>query len=156
MNMLEMIDGSLTIKIPEELQSMTEEMRERCYPYEERPELIWSDADGQVQMTFQSIEKKLTAQETGQAAESMREYTESVYPNDEILPVHLYLDGEIPVGWFVIKMNMGTEEKRHVKSVFSVCKKMCILTLTYPEQEHLKWEVIIKNVFAKLQERGIG
>ena len=151
---VELIEGCLVGQFPEELQPMSMDMREMYYPYNERPAMIWADTSGKIQVTFQAIEKKMTPPETASAAEAIREYTERLYPREEILPVHLYREGEIPVGWFVMKLEINREQQRHVKAVLSVYNKMCILTLTYPEPEHLKWEIVLKNMFAALHRIG--
>lgn len=145
-------DGVLTAEIPAELKQMPENMKEMFYPYEDRPEVILSDADGKSQMTFQLLNKILGAEEAGKAAEAVREYISNIYPRNELSPVHLYQKGKFLSGWFTMELDEAGEIRQHVKAVLSVRNQMFLATVTYPEQDRLKWEVLLKHFFDTLKE----
>ena len=145
-------DGILTAEIPSELKQMPVSMKETFYPYEDRPVMIVSDADGKSQMTFQLLDKKLGTEETGKAAEAVREYISNMYPRNELSPVHLYQKGKIQSGWFTMELEETEGIRQHVKAVLSVRNQMFLATVTYPEQERLKWEVLLKHFLDSLKE----
>ncbi|MGL5437597.1 MAG: hypothetical protein ACRDBO_19785 [Lachnospiraceae bacterium] len=139
-------------EIPDGLLDMPMDMQEKYYPYEQRPEIVISDEDGKIHMTIELIEKKMLPEETGKAANAVRKFAMILYPQNEILPVHLYLGEDISVGWFVIKLENNKDKLRHIKATLPSDNKMCLITLTYPEQEHLKWEVNWKKFLATLHK----
>ncbi|WP_139348742.1 hypothetical protein [Clostridium sp. Marseille-P2415] len=145
-------DGRLSAEIPAELKQMPESMKEMFYPYEERPEMILADADGKNQMTFQLIDKKLGPEETRKAAEAVREYINSRHPRSELSPVHLYAAGKYPAGWFTMELEEAGEKQHHAKAVLSVRNQMFLATATYPEQDRMKWAVLLKQFFNTLRE----
>ncbi|WP_313152239.1 hypothetical protein [Lacrimispora sp.] len=144
--------GILTAEILAELMQMPEGMKEAFYPYEERPEMILADDHGKSHMTFQLLDKKLNPEETGKAAEAVREYISRMYPRNELSPVHLYRKGKFLSGWFAMELEEAEEVRQHVKAVLSVQGQMFLTTATYPEQDRLKWEVLMKHFYETLHE----
>ncbi len=145
-------DGILSAEISADLKEMPENMKEIFYPYEDRPEMILADADGKNQMTFQRIDKKLSMEETRNAAEAVREYISRIKPRSELSLVHLYVEGQYPAGWFTMELEEFEEKKQHVKAILSVRNQMYLVTVTYPEQDRMKWEVLLKRFFYTLIE----
>ncbi|WP_156882374.1 hypothetical protein [Lacrimispora indolis] len=145
-------NGTLSAEIPAELKQMPEIMKEMFYPYDKRPEMILADTDGKNQMTFQRIDKKLRPEETRKAAEAVREYISSRHPRSELSPVHLYAAGQYPAGWFTMELEEPGEKQEHTKAVLSVRNQMFLATATYPEQDGMKWEVLLKRFFHTLHE----
>lgn len=145
-------DGILTAEIPVELKQMPEDMIEAFYPYEGRPERIYADADGKSQMTFQLIDKKLTPDEVGKAAEAVREYISQIYPRNELCPVHLCQEERFLMGWFAMGLEEAGIKQRHIKAVISVRNQMFLTTVTFLEEEQLKWEVLFRHFFHTLKE----
>lgn len=146
-------DGNITGEIPDELFAMPMDMQEKYYPYEKRPKIMMADNAGKIHMTIELTERKLLPEETGKAAEAVRKFSMLLYPQNEILPVHLYRGEDISVGWFVMKLENNTDKLRHIKAALPSDNNMCLVTLTYPEQEHLKWEVSWKKFLATLHKR---
>lgn len=152
MERITMADAMLSAEIPAELKQMSESLKDMLYPYEDRPEIIFSDADGKNQMTFQLIDKNLGQEETRKAAESVREYISSRYPRSEMSPVHLHAAGQYPASWFTMELEEPGGMQQHVKAVLSVRSQMFIATATYPEENRIKWEVLLKHFFNTLRE----
>lgn len=152
MERIVLADGILSAEIPVDLKQMPENMKEMFYPYEDRPEMILADADGKNQMTFQRINKKLGMEDTRKAAESVMEYISRINPRSEFSFVHLYAAGQYPAGWFTVELEEFEEKRQHVKAVLSVQNQMCLVTATYPEQNRMKWEVLLKQFFHTLRE----
>lgn len=151
MERIMLADGFLSAEIPADLKQMTENMKEMFYPYEDRPEMILADDDGKNHMTFQRIDKKLAMEETRNAAEAVREYISRINPRSELSYVHLYVNGQYPVGWFTMELEEFEEKKQHVKAVLSAQSQMCLVTVTYPETDRMKWEVLLKRFFHTLR-----
>ncbi|MTK07536.1 MAG: hypothetical protein F8N38_10665 [Hungatella sp.] len=151
MQEIKLVDGILTARIPVLLKEMSDNGKEAYYPYEDRPDMIFADDTGGCQMTFQMIDKKLGPFETGIAAEAVREYISSIYPRNELSPVHLY-NGRFQCGWFTMELNEAGESSQHVKAVLSVHNRMLLVTATFPEQDRLKWEAMLKYFFDTLEE----
>lgn len=152
MERIVLADGRLSAEIPAELKQMPESMKEMLYPYEGRPEMIFSDVDEKNQMTFQLIDKKLGPEETRKAAEAVREYISSRHSRSEMSPVHLYAAGQYPAGWFTMQLEESGEKQQHAKAVLSVRNQMFLATATYPEQDRMKWEELLKQFFNTLRE----
>jgi hypothetical protein len=147
-----LVDGILTARIPVSLKEMSENGKEAYYPYEDCPEMIFADNTGKNHMTIQMIDKKLGPDETGIAAEAVREYISSIYPRNELSPVHRCDKGKFKCCWFTMKLEEAGENSQHVKAVLSVHHRMLLVTATYPEQDHLKWETLLKYFFDTLKE----
>ena len=147
-------EGLLAAELPAQLSIMPEAMRDMYYPYDNRPLMLLADADGSFHMTLQIIEQKLAPDETGSAAEAVRNCVERMYPHSGLSPVYLFRKGEIPVGWFAMSLDEAGEPFVHVKAVFPVHNLLCLTTITYPEPDRLKWMAIFNHFFATLQERG--
>ena len=90
--------------------------------------------------------------ETGIAAEAVREYISSIYPRNELSPVHRYDKGRFQCGWFTMELKEAGESSQHVKAVLSVHNRMLLVTATFPEQDRLKWETQLKYFFESLEE----
>lgn len=142
--------GHFRAEIPVELQPMPESMRGMFYPYEELPDTILSDEHGRNQMTFQLLDKAVGQEETGKAAEAVREYMSSLYPQSELSPVHLYRERGNCVGWFCMELEEEEEVYRHIKAVLSVCGRMLLVTATYPRGDALKGETMLRHFFGTL------
>lgn len=152
MERITLADAMLSAEIPAELKQMTESLKDMLYPYEERPEMIFSDAAGKNQMTFQLIHKNLGQEETRKAAEAVREYISGRYPRSELSPVHFHASGQYPASWFTMELEDAGEMQQHVKAVLSVQNEMFLATATYPEEDRMKWEVLLKHFFNTLRE----
>lgn len=151
---IELIRGRLTAELPSQLLPAGESVREMFYPYEKYPETILADIEGKNQITIQMLNKELTPKETGNAAEAVREYAEKLYPHKKLSPVHLFREGEVHAGWFVMELLLGGQPYLHVKAVFSVNKQLCLTTITYPQQEQLKWSILLKHFLGSLHVKG--
>ena len=150
----EIMENLLTAELPEELDVMPDHLKDSFYPYDDRPEMILSDPDGNVQLTFQMLHKELKMEDIREAAEALRSCTERLYPRNEISPVCLYPYGESPTGWFFLEMELGDVSVHHVKAVRTVQGKFFLITATYPRTECMKWQAVLEHMFSTLQERS--
>lgn len=142
-------DGRVSIELPESVSDMQEEKKESNYPYKDRPEIILEDEDSDMQITIQFLEKEMKEEDTRVAAQKVCKLTRAVFPQYKSSPVYVCDEDDITIGWFLLYMeDMGRE---HVKAVFSVDKKMVLLTMTYPEEDNYKWRPIIKYIFASIE-----
>lgn len=148
------IKDILTADLPQELDDMPEHLKDSFYPYEDRPPVIMSDPEGRVQMTFQILQKELRDAETRKAAQAVHRYTEYFYSRNELSPVYINRSGEVPVGWFLMEMELGDLKCHHIKAVRTVLGKLCLMTVTYPEEECIKWQAVLKRLYLTLQERN--
>lgn len=147
----------LSLALPEGFREMEEEKKEENYPMAERPEIIMEDERGKTQLTLQFLNKGMSREETGEAGQKICELTQDSFVQYQISPFYLYENGEIPVGWF--RMSMKALKWEHIKAVFSINNHMALLTLTYPEEERIKWQVFIKYLFDSVhqeKEEGIA
>ena len=131
---------------------MPEHLRDSFYPYENRPEMILSDSEGKVQISFQLFDKELRKDQTMQAVEEVRKCTGFLYPWNALSPSYMHWSGECPVGWFFMKMELNNMSVYHIKAVRTVREKLFLITMTYPEAEYLKWQIVLKYIFDTLQE----
>ncbi len=73
--------------------------------------------------------------EIASAVEAARKLAENTFPQYSFSPVYLCKKGELPVGWFQIKMqDRGME---HIKAFSIVDDEMIMLTFTYPNVEEM-------------------
>ena len=56
------------------------------------------------------------------------------------------------MGWFFMKMELNNMSVYHIKAVRTVREKLFLITMTYPEAEYLKWQIVLKYIFDTLQE----
>ena len=147
------IENILTADLPQELDDMPEHLRDSFYPYEGRPSVILSDPEGRVQMTFQILQKELRDTDTRKAAQAVHRYTEYFYSGNTLSPVYMNRSGEVPVGWFLMEMELGDMKCHHIKAVRAVLGKLCLMTVTYPEAECIKWQAVLKRLYFTLWER---
>lgn len=147
------MENLLTAELPEELDIMPEHLKNIFYPCEDRPEIILSDADGSVQMTFQMFHRELKTEETWDAADALSRCVERLYPENEISPVCLYSHGKTPTGCFFMDMELGDVYVRHVKAVRAVQGQFFLITMTYPKAESGKWQAVLKHLFSTLREK---
>lgn len=145
-------EAGVIIKIPEELSFMDKVKKDSFYPYENRPEMILSDSEGKVQISFQLFDKELRNDQTMQAVEEVRKCTGFLYPWNALSPSYMHWSGECPVGWFFMKMELNNMSVYHIKAVRTVREKLFLITMTYPEAEYLKWQIVLKYIFDTLQE----
>ncbi len=143
----------LTANLPQELDDMPEHLRDSFYPYEDRPPVILSDPEGRVQITFQILQKELQNVDTRKAAQAVHRYTEYFYSRNRLSPVYMNRSGEVPVGWFMMEMELGDMKCHHIKAVRAVRGKLCLMTATYPEEECIKWQAVMRHLFATLREK---
>lgn len=108
------IENILTADLPQELDDMPEHLRDSFYPYEGRPSVILSDPEGRVQMTFQILQKELRDTDTRKAAQAVHRYTEYFYSGNTLSPVYMNRSGEVPVGWFLMEMELGDMKCHHI------------------------------------------
>lgn len=146
----ELEPGILTAEIPQQMEPMSGVCRDMFYPYDSRPETILAEREGSAQLTFAMLDKEMLPGECADAAEAVRRCTEEEYPHNWISPVLSFRGGEVPVGWFLMIFTEEDRQRHHVKAVFSVCGRFCLATFTYPEQERIKWEAIVKHFFSTL------
>ena len=144
-------EGVIYMELPEDFQEMPKERREEYYPYENRPETILENRGGTVQFTLQFPGQEMKVEETRTAAEKVHELTEDAFPKYEMSPEYLYEEGQVPVGWFTVRME--DRESEHIKAVFSARGKMVLLTMTYPENETMKWRPVSRCIFASIREK---
>ena len=144
-------EGEIRMELPEDFQEMPQERKEEYYPYENRPETILENTGGTVQLTLQFSDQEMKEEETRSAAEKVHELTEDAFPKYDMSPAYLYEGGKVPVGWFTVKME--DRESEHIKAVFSGGGKMVLLTMTYPENETMKWRPISRCIFASIREK---
>ncbi len=145
----------LSLVLPEGFQEMEEEKREEYFSMEERPEIIMEDEQGSTQFTLQFLNKAMSREETKEAVRGICELTQKTFVQYKTSPLYLYEKSEIPVGWFC--MSMKALKREHIKAVFSIENRMVLLTLTYPEEERVKWQVFARYLFDSLhQEKREG
>lgn len=143
-------EDHLALALPEGFAEMSEEKREGSYPSSERPKIILEEEQGKAQFTIQFFQKVMKEEDAGGAIEQIRELTSKSFVQYKYSPVYLCEDGPIPVGWFL--MCMKDIKKEHIKAVFSIKGFMVLLTLTYPEEESIKWRSFKDYMFASIKE----
>lgn len=147
--LLRMDEIGLLMEFPEGFYQMEDEKRRRCYPWKGRPDIILENSDG-VRLTGQKTGQKIEVSEIVPAVEAARELTENNFPQYSFSPVYLHERGELPIGWF--QMKMSDREMEHIK-VFSVIhKEMIMTTFTYPSAEEIKWKSMILYSFGTWRE----
>ena len=75
------------------------------------------------------------------------------YSGNTLSPVYMNRSGEVPVGWFLMEMELGDMKCHHIKAVHVVLGKLCLMTVTYPEAECIKWQAVLKRLYFTLWER---
>lgn len=148
----EFSEGKLKIELPAELKEMDDERRAEFYPYEERPDLIFEDEEKLVQVTLQFFDEKMEKEDTYRTILKMQDLIEDAFPKYRQSPAYLFKKGQIPAGWFLMKME--DRQMEHVKIIFSIKGKMVLLTVTYPETDRAKWRVLIRFMMASVKEAG--
>ena len=137
---LEMKAIGLQMKFPEGFYQMEEGKQRRCYPWKGRPDIILENHEG-VQVTGQATGQGMKIPEIVQAVEAARELAKNTFPQYIFTPVYLNEKGELPIGWFRIKM--PDREVGHIKAFSAIHDEMVMLTYTYPDAEEIKWKSII-------------
>ncbi|MBD5547930.1 MAG: hypothetical protein HDQ97_11110 [Lachnospiraceae bacterium] len=147
-------DKQFVLELPEGFAEIDEEKKEENYPLSDRPEIILEDEQGEVQLTLQFFYKVMKTDETKGVTEQIHELMENTYVQYPSSQVYLDKNGEIPIGWFL--MRMSDLKKEHIKAVFSIKRHMALLTLTYPEEESWKWRAIKDYIFISIKEESNG
>ncbi|MBO5032837.1 MAG: hypothetical protein J6D08_13300 [Lachnospiraceae bacterium] len=128
---------------------MQEERVHRCYPWEERPDIILEN-DSSVQITAQIIRQKTQAAQIHCAVEGIQKMTESLFPQYRVSPVYICGKGKLPVGWF--HMGMPDKGAEHIKAIGIMSDYMTMLAFTYPAEEAVKWKSIFRHSFGTWRE----
>ncbi len=92
----------------------------------------------------------MSREETKWAVRAVCELTQKAFVQYKTSPLYLHEKSEIPVGWF--RMSMKALKREHIKAVFSIENHMVLLTLTYPEEESIKWQALSPLLFDSLHQ----
>lgn len=144
LTILELDIIGLQMKFPEGFYQMEEEKSRRCYPWKGRPDIILENCDG-VQVTGQTTGQEMKKSDIVPAVEAARKLAENTFPQYSFSPVYLCEKGELPVGWFRIKM--PDRKEQHIKAFSVMQDEMILLTFTYPDTEEIKWKSLILYSF---------
>ena len=148
------LEKQLGFVLPEGFSEMSEEKREESYPLSNRPQIILEDEQRKVQITIHFFHKTMKKEDITGAVEQILELTRKAFAQYEYSPIYLFTDGAVPVGWFL--MRMKDIEKEHIKAVLPIKESMVLLTLTYPEEESIKWCSFKDYMFASIKEDSNG
>lgn len=140
----------LSLALPEGFRKMSPEKEEEYFPMKERPEIIMEDEKGSTQFTLQFLDKQMSREETKWVVRAVCELTQKAFVQYKTSPLYLHEKSEIPVGWF--RMSMKALKREHIKAVFSIENHMVLLTLTYPEEESIKWQALSPLLFDSLHQ----
>ena len=139
-------EKQFSLALPEGFLEMSGEKQEGSYPLSDRPQIILEEESEKAQVTIQ--------EDIRRATEQILELTRKSFVQYKYSPIHLYAEGEFPVGWFL--MRMEDIEKEHIKAVFPIKEYMVLLTLTYPEEKSMKWRSFKDYMFASIKEDSNG
>lgn len=128
---------------------MEDEKQRRCYPWKGRPDIILENHDG-VQVTGQATGQEVKISEIVSAIETVRKMTKDTFQQYSFSPVYLCEKGELPVGWF--RMKMQDRGMEHIKAFSIIDNEMIMLTFTYPGAEEIKWKSMILYSFGTWRE----
>ena len=149
LTLLEMDTIGLQMKFPEGFYQMEDGKKSKCYPWKGRPDIILENHED-VQVTGQATGQEMKISEIAPAVEAARELAENTFPQYCFSPVYLCEKGELPVGWFRVKM--PDREIVHIKAFSVINDEMVMLTFTYPDTEEIKWKSIILYCFGTWEE----
>lgn len=147
-------EKQFSLALPEGFLVMSGEKQEGSYPLSNRPQIILEEESEKAQITIQFFHKAMKKEDTRRAIEQILELTRKSFVQYKYSPIHLYAEGEVPVGWFLI--HMEDIEKEHIKAVFPIKEYMVLLTLTYPEEKSMKWRSFKDYMFASIKEESNG
>lgn len=147
---ISLFEDKMRIKIPEHMAAMPEEERISFYPYRDRPQEIWRDQKKNEQMTFQELPVSLPQEQIYPAAIAAAHMMKQYNPRMKTGHVHIF-DENGTVAWFV--MELEREKRLHLKYVTVLYGKYMLGTATYSAEEQDKWSVLIKYIFASMEEK---
>ena len=147
MKQIRLFHGHVLLSIPEKMEEMEEPEKSIYYPYREKPEYIWKNAGGDVQMTFQQLPKSLSKEQVYDAAIAAAHLMKKNDPGRKVGRVHCFI-GEKVIGWFIMDLHGG--KKKHVKFIMEADGCFTMGTMTYPVADQEKWAVVMECIYSSI------
>lgn len=95
----EILKNQMWIWLPDEFAPLGKEMVKIKYPNENRPDLIYSNTETTVNVSFSHRLEKLTAGQEREVCDSVGQVIQNLYPGCNMIGKDTVLAGELEVAW---------------------------------------------------------
>lgn len=142
---------NIRFKIPVCMEEMPEEHKDIHYPYENKPPILLCNEEQTVEMTVQHMEG--VTHETGLSGImcAVHKYAEDNLDLLRICPIRYIKSRSEYIGWFLTELSLAGRIVHHRKYAMLTGKRLLLITITYPEEESIKWGGIAAKLFYSIE-----
>lgn len=150
---VELLDGKLSIKLPEYFEEMELEMAKQKYPSEFRPKAIWTNPSGSVTFTFNFFEEMENAEELPAMAQEMRKLVERLEPANVFYEFEEKVLGDTKVIWFDYK-SYGLDQQIYNFMYFVPFTQVFVQGgFNCPTRISEAWKPVVRLVVLSMEEK---
>ena len=151
---IELYDGLLQMKIPDDIGFITEELCRDKFPYRKRPDYIGVNSQSNVFLTASRYPKELHKENIFNALLEIREYLSRLYPECMNQDIILLKGINTETGWFSFHSNSINGEKVHFMAVSSLQNKFLLCSMHTEAAEKDLWLDNLIEIVGSFYERN--
>lgn len=142
----ELFDEKIKMYIPKDFENMPMEARKFKYPSENRPDIIKSNEDGSIVVTFKLIDSPLSDEYVEQLRDMMK------LINKRLNPANIYFEEEIlevdekKIGYFDFKSSAIDDFLYNFIFLFELQEKTVMGTFSCGFGEHEEWKDVVPQM----------
>lgn len=139
----EFFDGKINMYIPNTFEDMSLEAKKLKYPSENRPDIIKSNENGSIAVTFKLIDSYLTDEQIEELKDTMK------IINNRLNPANIYFDegilevDEKKIGYFDFKSSAIDDFLYNFIFLFELQEKTIMGTFSCSYSEYDEWKDIV-------------
>ena len=136
---IELYDGLLQMKLPVDINYISEKLCRVKFPYRKKPDYIGMNSQNNVFLTASRYPKELYKENIYYALLEMREYLSRLYPECISQDIIILKGINTETGWFSFHSNDINGEKVHFMAVSSLQNKFLLCSMHTEAAEKELW-----------------
>ncbi|WP_238918012.1 hypothetical protein [Clostridium sp. YIM B02555] len=151
----EFFDGKIKMYIPNTFEDMPLEAKKLKYPSENRPDIIKSNENGSIAVTFKLIDSYLTDEQIEELKDAMKMI------NNRLNPSNIYFDEGIleveekKIGYFDFKSSAIDDFLYNFIFLFALQEKTIMGTFSCSYSEYDEWKDIVVEMVNTLKTKKV-
>lgn len=148
---VEILTG-ISICLPRTFQKMDDEKARLKYPCEKRPQIIWTNGQNDMNVTFSLFDQEILPDQMEATLKEFRLMIQTIQPYNTFYDDGIYQTKDMLFHWTEFKSHSLNGEVYNVMAIFRIFEKLLLCMSNCPFEQAGQWKKVILEVLKTMRE----
>jgi len=147
-----LFEDKMTLMLPEDFTDMPPEMAKLKYPMEQRPQVIKTDANGEINFTFSLLEQEMTQDDSEKMMQFFKKIIRNAQPSNVFYEEKTEWVNDISLSWFDYVSHGYDRKIYNIMYVFPMQGKLVHGVFNCALDDAANWRIVALQVMRSIKE----